>query len=83
MSYYTRVMKMLFERIRNLREDSDKKQRELAEYLNVSQNTYSQYETDTIALSAETAVKLAEYYGTSVDYLLGLTDEKEPYKHRK
>ena len=44
-----------------------------------SQNTYSQYETGTIALSAETAVKLAKYYGVSVDYLLGVTNEKKPY----
>ncbi|MBQ8297733.1 MAG: helix-turn-helix transcriptional regulator [Ruminococcus sp.] len=73
---------MVFERIRNLREDSDIKQRQVAEYLSISQNTYSQYETGTIALSAETAIKLAQFYGTSVDYLLGLTDEKAPYKRR-
>ena len=74
---------MIFERIRNLREDNDIKQRQIAEFLNVSQNTYSQYETGTISLSAETAVRLAEYYGTRVDYLLGLTDEKLPYKRKK
>ncbi|MBE6850339.1 MAG: helix-turn-helix transcriptional regulator [Ruminococcus sp.] len=76
-------MHMVYERIRNLREDNDRKQRELAEYLNVSQNTYSQYENGTIALSAENAVKLALYYHTSVDYLLGLTDEQTPYKRKK
>ncbi|MBR2914096.1 MAG: helix-turn-helix transcriptional regulator [Oscillospiraceae bacterium] len=74
---------MVYERIRNLREDHDRKQRELAEYLNVSQNTYSQYENGTIALSAENAVKLACYYHVSVDYLLGLTDEQTPYKRKK
>ena len=73
---------MVFERIRNLREDRDIKQREIAEYLCVSQNTYSQYETGAIALSAENAVRLAQYYSTSVDYLLGLTDEKKPYKRK-
>ena len=73
---------MVFERIRNIREDRDIRQRQIAEYLNVSQNTYSQYENGVISLSAETAVKLAEFYGTSVDYLLGLTDEKKPYKRR-
>lgn len=73
---------MIFERIRNIREDRDIKQRQVAEYLNVSQNTYSQYETGAISLSAETAVKLAVFYGTSVDYLLGLTDEKRPYKRK-
>ena len=70
---------MIFERIRNLREDRDIKQKQIAEYLNISQNTYSQYETGKISLSAETAVKLAVFYGTSTDYLLGLTDIKEPY----
>ncbi len=73
---------MVFERIRNLREDHDLKQRQLAEYLNISQNTYSQYENGVISLSAETAVQLAQYYGTSVDYLLGLTDEKRPYRRK-
>lgn len=76
-------MIMIYERIRNLREDNDLKQRELAAYLNVSQNTYSQYENGTIALSIENAVKLAEFYRTSVDYLLGLTDEKKPYQRKK
>ena len=70
---------MIFVRIRDLREDHDLKQKELAHYLNVSQNTYSQYETGTITLSAETAVKLARFYGVSVDYLLGVTDQKQPY----
>lgn len=82
MAYCYRVMIMVFERIRNIREDRDIRQRQIAEYLNVSQNTYSQYENGVISLSAETAVRLAEFYGTSVDYLLGLTDEKKPYKRR-
>ena len=73
---------MIFERLKNLREDSGLKQKELAKMLNVSQNTYSQYENDVIALTAENAVKLAVFYDTSVDYLLGLTDEKKPYKRR-
>lgn len=71
---------MIFERIRNLREDNDLKQKELASYLNVSQNTYSQYETGAIALSAENAIKLAKFYKVSVDYLLGMTDNKQPNK---
>lgn len=72
-------MHMIYENIRNLREDNDKKQRELAEYLHVSQNTYSQYENGVLSLSPETLIKLAEFYKTSVDYLLGLTNEKKPY----
>ena len=74
---------MIFERIRNLREDNDLKQRQLAEYLNVSQNTYSQYETGVIALSAENAVKLAAFYKVSVDYLLGVSDCKQPCEQKK
>ncbi len=74
---------MIYENIRNLREDKDKKQRELAEYLNVSQNTYSQYETGVLSLSPETLIKLANYYNTSIDYLLGQTNEKKPYKRIK
>lgn len=74
---------MIYENIRNLREDNDKKQRELAEYLNVSQNTYSQYETGVLSLSPEMLIKLADYYNTSIDYLLGRTNEKKPYKKIK
>lgn len=74
---------MIFERLKNLREDRDLKQKDLAKLLNVSQNTYSQYENDVIALTAENAVKLALFYDTSVDYLLGLTDEKTPYKRKE
>ena len=77
------VMHMIYENIRNLREDNDKKQRELAEYLHVSQNTYSQYENGVLSFSPETLIKLAEFYNTSVDYLLGLTNEKKPYKRVK
>ena len=62
---------MVYKRIRELREDRDLKQREVAEYLNVSQNTYSQYENGVISLTADTLVKLAEFYGVTVDYLLG------------
>lgn len=62
---------MVYENIRNLREDRDLKQKDLAEILNVSQNTYSQYETGVIELTASTLIKLADFYGVTVDYLLG------------
>lgn len=65
---------MVFPNIRNLREDNDYKQKEVAEYLNVSQNTYSQYETGVIELTASTLIKLAKFYNVSVDYLLGLSE---------
>ena len=67
---------MVFKHIRDLREDSDLRQKDIAEILNVSQNTYSQYETGVIALTAEVLIKLADYYNVSVDYLLDRTDKK-------
>ncbi len=71
---------MQFPNIRNLREDRDLRQRQLAEVLHVSQNTYSQYETGVIELTAEKLVLLADFYNVSVDYLLGRTEIMEPYK---
>lgn len=71
---------MFYPNIRNLREDKDLKQRQLAEVLSVSQNTYSQYETGLIALTADNLVKLADFYEVSVDYLLGRT--KNPNVNR-
>lgn len=67
---------MIFKNLRAIREDSDLRQSDIAKMLNVSQNTYSQYETGVIALTAEVLIKLADYYGVSVDYLLDRTDEK-------
>lgn len=64
---------MVFPNVRNLREDRDLRQRELADVLSVSQNTYSQYENGIIELTAENLIKLADYYDVSVDYLLGRT----------
>ncbi len=68
---------MLFENIRNLREDNDKKQQELADYLNVKQTTYSKYELGKINIPIEVFLKLADYYDVSVDYLLGRTKHKK------
>lgn len=65
---------MIFSNIRNIREDRDLKQKDLAKVLNVSQNTYSQYETGVISLTAEVLIKLSDYYDVSIDYLLDRTD---------
>lgn len=73
----------VFQNVRALREDTDTKQRELAAFLNVAQNTYSQYETGIIPLTADVLIKLADFYGTSVDYLLDRTDVKKPYPKSK
>ena len=64
-------MAMQFKNLRGIREDRDLRQKDIAKYLNVSQNTYSQYETGVIELTASTLIKLADFYGVSVDYLLG------------
>ena len=61
---------MVYKNIRNLREDRDLRQKDLAAKLNVSQNTYSQYETGVIEMTASTLIKLADFYGVSVDFLL-------------
>ncbi len=61
-------------RLKDLREDNDIKQKEIAEYLNIKQNTYSQYENGKREIPLDTLWKLADYYNTSVDYLIGRTD---------
>ncbi|MBR0541588.1 MAG: helix-turn-helix transcriptional regulator [Clostridia bacterium] len=68
---------MVFKNLRAIREDNDIKQKDIAKYLNISQNTYSQYENGVIALTAEVLIKLADYYDVSVDYLLDRTDERK------
>ena len=74
----------IYERIRNLREDNDLKQKDLAKFLHCSQVSYSYYEIGKRDIPTATLIKLAEYYQCSTDYLLGLTDIKEPYpkKHK-
>ncbi len=67
---------MIFNNIRNLRDDSGKTQQELADYLNVKQTTYSKYELGKINIPIEVFIKLADYYNVSVDYLLGRTFRK-------
>ena len=66
-------------RIRDLREDKDLKQKEVADYLMCDQSLYSKYERGERLLPLELADKLADFYGVSVDYLLGRTNTKTPY----
>lgn len=66
-------------RIRDLREDADLTQKEVAEYLHGNQSNYSKTERGVRPLSLDDAVMLAQLYKTSVDYLIGLTDVREPY----
>ncbi len=70
-------------RLKDLREDRDLKQEEIAKILNISQTNYSKYELGKINIPISSLKKLAEYYNTSVDYLLGLTSEIKPYPRQK
>ena len=70
-------------RIRDLREDADLTQQQVAAALLCDQSLYSKYERGERELPLHLAVQLAEFYGVSVDYLVGLTDETAPYPRRK
>ena len=70
----------MYKRIRDLREDKDLSQKELAKILNMSQTGYSKYEVGTNDVPTKILIQLAQFYNTSIDYILGLTDEIKPYK---
>lgn len=70
-------------RIRDLREDRDLSQKEIAGYLLCDQSLYSKYERQERLIPLDCVMKLAVYYGTSVDYLVGLTDDPRPYPRAK
>ena len=72
-----------FEAIRNLRIDGGYTQKQIAEMLHIKQNTYSQYEIGVLNYPVDVLMKLADFYGVSVDYLLGRTDTKDPYPKSK
>ena len=67
-------------RLRDLREDADLNQTQVAEYLHMSQTGYSKYETGENDIPTRVLIELARLYHTSVDYLLGLTDRRMPYE---
>ena len=66
--------------IRDLREDADLTHADIAKMLNCTQASYSYYEIGRRDIPTQTLIKLAKYYRTSTDYLLGLTNEKKPYR---
>lgn len=70
-------------RIRDMREDRDINQDTIAKYLNCDQSGYSKYERGEREIPLRLVLKLAEYYETSIDYLVGLTDEKAPYPRKR
>ena len=72
-----------YPRLRDLREDKNLPQKTIAAYLKVKSNTYSRYETGTHTISPEALGKLADFYNTSVDYLMGRTDDPKPYPRKR
>lgn len=69
----------MYHRIRDLREDADLRQQDLAGYLQCTQVSYSHYELGKRDIPTDVLIRLAHFYRTSTDYLLGLTDERRPY----
>ena len=73
----------MYRRLRDLREDADLTQKQVAKYLGMSQTGYSKYETGENDVPVAILEKLADLYHTSVDYLLGRTDQRKPYPPKK
>ena len=70
-------------RLKDLREDRDLKQTEIAKILGISQRGYSHYETEDNNIPNNILIKLSKFYNTSIDYILGITNIKKPYKNKK
>jgi len=68
---------MYFQRIRDLREDADKTQVEIAQYLNMNRSVYRRYENGSREIPVWAVIKLAKYYNTTTDYILGLTNRRD------
>lgn len=71
---------MIYKRIRDLREDKDMTQKDMADVLHINRRTYAAYENGVNSMTPETLCKIADFHGTSVDYLLGRTDKPTPNK---
>ncbi len=72
----------MYERLRNLRTDNDLTQKKLGELLNMSQTGYNQYEIGKNDIPTQVLIKLSKIYNTSIDYILGVTDETKPYPRK-
>lgn len=66
-------------RLKDIREDKDLLQKQVADYLNITQQQYSRYELGIRTIPIDLLKKLAKLYNTSIDYIVGITDEKKPY----
>ncbi|MBO5909479.1 MAG: helix-turn-helix transcriptional regulator [Clostridia bacterium] len=69
----------MYRRVRDLREDRDLTQKQMADFLQIHQTTYSDYEIGNLNIPVDVLIKLAQFYETSIDYIVGLTDEPKPY----
>lgn len=74
---------MVYERIRNLREDSDLTQQQMADKMFINRRTYASYEKGVRGIPVEILGNIADIFGTSIDYLMGRTDVKKPYSKSK
>lgn len=70
------------QRLKELREHNNLSQYDIAKILNIKQQQYYKYEKEINKISSKYLIKLANYYNTSIDYILGITDEKKPYQKR-
>ena len=77
------VIAMIYQRIRNLREDKDLSQSTVGSAINVPQRTYAYYETGQRTIPPQVLAALAVFHNTSVDYLLNLTDDPKPYARKR
>lgn len=74
---------MKFQRIKDLREDNDKLQKDIAQVLGISQQYYSEYENGNRTIPVPYLITLAKYYNVSIDYIVGLSDEKKILNNKK
>ena len=77
------VMKVKYDKLKILRVDNDKTQQELADFLNLTRSAYSNYENNIREIPIEVLSGIADFWNTSVDYLLDRTDEKKPYPRKE
>ena len=74
---------MYFKRLKDLREDKDLKQENIAQLLKITRQQYGLYETGKRTIQLDLLIELASFYNTSIDYILGITNEKKPYPRTK
>ena len=73
----------MYTKIRDLREDRDLTQHQMANFLNITQATYSRYESGDLDIPSAVLIKLSKFYNVNIDYLLGQTDNPKPYDRKR